>query len=190
MMVVRMDHRFLNSDFEKGKLAGVAEQTSNVDNYLRASEFLREVVPPGGRLVTDYGGIFAYYTDGAVIEMWGLANAMIATRGNTEGVQPFYGRTCAACYPELQPEYFHVMRPILRREPAFSSASQVIANVWQTDAIGRYIDFEATFAVGRALSPQTGEVLYFLQKRDRGFSPVRRTTRRGFIIDYPFEAAL
>ncbi len=190
MMAVRMDHRFLNSDFEKSKLAGVAEQTSNVDNYLRASEFLREVVPPGGRLVTDYGGIFAYYTDGAVIEMWGLANAMIATRGNTEGVQPFYGRTCAACYPELQPEYFHVMQPLVRREPAFSSARQVIANVWQTEAIGRYINFEATFAVGRALWPQTGEALYFLQKRDRGFSPTPRTTQRGFIVDYPFEAAL
>jgi len=185
-----MDHRFLNNGLEMGKLGGVAEQTSNVEKYLQASEFLREVVPPGGHLVTDYGGIFGYYTDGAVIEMWGLANAMIATRGNTEGVQPFYGRTCPACYPELQPEYFHVMQPILRREPAFSSASEVIANVWQTEAIGRYIDFKTTFAVGRALSPRTGKALYFLQKRDPGFSPARRTTRRGFIIDYPFEQAL
>jgi hypothetical protein len=82
------------------------------------------------------------------------------------------------------------MQPLVRREQAFSSTSQVIANVWQTEAIGRYIDFEATFAVGRALLPQTGEVLYFLQKRDRAFSPVRRTTQRGFVIDYPFEAAL
>jgi hypothetical protein len=190
VMAARMDHRFLNNGLEMGKLGGVAEQTSNVEKYLQASEFLREVVPPGGHLVTDYGGIFGYYTDGAVIEMWGLANAMIATRGNTEGVQPFYGRTCPACYPELQPEYFHVMQPILRREPAFSSASEVIANVWQTEAIGRYIDFKTTFAVGRALSPRTGKALYFLQKRDPGFSPARRTTRRGFIIDYPFEQAL
>jgi arabinofuranosyltransferase len=190
MMAVRMDHRFANNDFEKGKLNGVAEQTSNVENYLRAAEFLSEVVPSGGRLVTDYGGVFGYYTDGAVIEMWGLANPMIATRGNTEGVQPFYGRTCAACYPELQPEYFHVMQPLLRRESAFSSANEVIANVWQTDAIGRYLDIKATFAVGRAMSPRTGEALFFLQKRNHGFSSARRTTKRGFIIDYPFETAL
>jgi hypothetical protein len=141
-------------------------------------------------LVTDYGGIFGYYTEGAVIEMWGLANATIATRGNTEGVRPIYGKTCPACYPELQPEYFHVMQPMVRREPAFSSANQVIANVWQTDTIGRYIDFKATFAVGRALSPQTGEALYFLQKRDGGFSPARKTTGRGLVLDYPFENAL
>ena len=54
----------------------------------QASVFLREVVPPGGRLVTDYGGVLGYYTDGAVIEMWGLANAMVATRGDTEGMVP------------------------------------------------------------------------------------------------------
>jgi hypothetical protein len=82
------------------------------------------------------------------------------------------------------------MAPIVRRDHAFSSADEVIANVWQTDTIGRYIDFRATFAVGRALFPQTGEALYFLQKRDQQFPATRRTTDRGLVIDYPFENAL
>ena len=187
IMAVRMDHRFLNDDLEKSKSAGVVRETSNVKNYLRAAEFLGQVVPPGGRLVTDYGGVFAYYTEGSVIEMWGLANATIATRGDTGGVNPKFGKTCPACYPELQPEYFHVMAPMVRRKSAFSSANEVIASVWQTDTIGRYIDFKAVFAVGRALSPGTGEALYFLQKRDQRFSAARRTTGRGLVVEYPFE---
>jgi hypothetical protein len=192
MMAAHMDHRYLNNDIENGKVAGVVDQTANVASYLRAAEFLRQIVPVGGRLVTDYGGVFACFTDGAVIEMWGLANATIATRGNTEGVLPIYGKTCAACYPELQPEYFHVMQPMVRRElpneRAFTSVENVIANVWQTNTIGRYIDFKATFAAGRVLRSATNEVLYFLRKRDAGFSPTRRTAATGFVIDYPFEA--
>ena len=191
IMAASMDHRYLNNDVEAGKVAGVADQTANVASYLHAAEFLRQVVPAGGRLVTDYGGVFACLTDGAVIEMWGLANATIATRGDTEGVQPFYGKTCAACYPELQPEYFHVVVPMVRKEspksPAFTSTDSVIANVWQTNTIGRYIDFKAGFVAGRVSRPATNEALYFLRKRDPGFSPTPRTTTTGFVVDYPFE---
>jgi hypothetical protein len=191
LMAAHMDHRYLNDGAEAGKLAGCADQTANVQSYLRAAEFLRQVVPAGGRLVTDYGGVFACFTEGAVIEMWGLANATIATRGNTEGVLPIYGKTCAACYPELQPEYFHVMQPMVRKDspaaPAFISADDVIANVWQTNTIGRYIDFRATFAAGRITRPATNEALYFLRKRDSSFSPARTTTPSGFVVDYPFE---
>ena len=133
LMAVHMDHRTVNNGMENGKVAGVADQTNNVQSYLRAADFLGQVVPTGARLVTDYGGVFACYTDGALIEMWGLANATIATRGDTEGVLPIYGKTCAACYPELQPEYFHVMQPMVRKESptehAFKSTDDVIANV-------------------------------------------------------------
>ena len=187
LFAARIDHRVLNSDVEKGKVAGVAEQTANVDSYLRAARFLAEVVPSGGRLVTDYGGVFACYTDAAIIEMWGLANAAIATRGGTERINPIYGRTCPECYPELEPEYFHVMQPMVRREPAFTSAAQVITSVWQTDTIGRYIDFPATFTVGRALAPETNEALYFLQRRGGALKVERRITPGGLVIDYPFE---
>ena len=193
LMAGHMDHRYFNDGLEGSKVAGVADQTNNVMSYLRAAEFLRQVVPSGARLVTDYGGVFACYTDGALIEMWGLANATIATRGNTEGVQPIYGKTCAACYPELQPEYFHVMQPMVRKdsptERAFTSTEDVIANVWQTNTIGRYIDFKATFAAGRIYRPATNEALYFLRKRDASFSPASKATATGFVVDYPFEQA-
>ena len=193
LMAAHMDHRYVNNGMENGKVAGVADQTNNVQSYLRAADFLGQVVPTGARLVTDYGGVFACYTDGALIEMWGLANATIATRGDTEGVLPIYGKTCAACYPELQPEYFHVMQPMVRKESptehAFKSTDDVIANVWQTNTIGRYIDFKATFAAGRIYRPATSEALYFLRKRDASFSPASKTTATGFVIDYPFEPA-
>jgi hypothetical protein len=183
----RLDHRFWNNPGERDKLGGVAAQTSNVAGYLRAAEFLREIIPPGGRLVTDYGGVFSVYTEGAVIEMWGLANAAIATRGNTEGLNPIYGKTCPACYPELDPEYFHTFAPLVRKEPAFTSAAEVITNVWQTSTIGRYIDIPRTFVVGRVVRPESNEALYFLEKRQAGAAPGKRTTGNGFVIEYPFE---
>jgi endonuclease IV len=40
-------------------------------------------------------------------------------------------------------------------EHAFKSTDDVIANVWQTNTIGRYIDFKATFAAGRIYRPAT-----------------------------------
>jgi arabinofuranosyltransferase len=187
VMVARMDHRFLNIGAERGKLASVAEAVEHVGKLLQAAEVLNEIVPPGGHLVTDYGGVMGYYTDAHIIEMWGLANATIATRGGTEGVRPFYGRTCPSCYPELGPEYFHVMQPLMRSQAAFASADDVIRNVWQTDTIGRYIDFRSTFAVGRAYSPKAGTALFFLQKRAEDFSPSPRQTKSGFVVDYPFE---
>jgi hypothetical protein len=190
MMAISMDHRYLNNDLENFKVVGSAEQTTNVRNYLRAAEFLRQVVPAGGHLVTDYGGVFACYTDGSLIEMWGLANATIATRGNTENVAPIYGKTCPACYPELQPEYFHVMQPMIRSDSAFASAAEVVSNVWQTDTIGRHINFKADFVAGRVHRPATGEALYFLQKRTTLSSLAARSTSDGFIIDYPFDKAV
>lgn len=190
MLVIRMDHRFFNNRLEEEKYWGVKEQQENVDRYIKEATFLRQIVPAGGRLVTDYGGVFSCYTDGALIEMWGLANAEIATRGDTERINPIYGKTCAACYPELNPEFFHVMIPLVRPEPAFSSAEEVIQNVWQTDTIGRYIDFTSKFSAGRVVNPSTKEALYFLQKRDAGLSTEDRTTTAGYRIEFPFEARL
>jgi arabinofuranosyltransferase len=186
-MATAMDHRFLNGIIERSKLAGVTEQKKNVRSYVEAASFLREVVPPGGRLVTDYGGVLAVYTDGALIEMWGLANSAIATRGNTERVNAIYGKTCAACYPALDPEFFHVGMPIVRPEPAFTSAAEVIAAVWQSEAIGRYLDFQKSFVVGRVASGE--KALYFLQKRAPGMSLAERRTANGFVVSYPFSSA-
>ncbi len=186
-VAARLDHRFLNNPEEDGKLGGVGQQTHNVRVYFQAIPFLRHAVPPGGRLVTDYGGVMAYATDAAIIEMWGLANADIALHGTTDGVQPVYGKTCPPCYPALDPQYFHVVDPLVRGERAFVSRADVLANVWQSDTIGRYIDFDRTFAVGRVLRPATHEALYFLEKRRPGFSSARRDTGDGYVVDYPFE---
>ncbi len=186
-LAARLDHRFLNNGEEDGKLGGVAQQTHNVRVYFQAVPFLRHAVPPGGRLVTDYGGVFAYATDAAIIEMWGLANADIALHGTPDGVQAVYGKTCPACYPALDPQYFHVVDPLVRDDHAFSSRGEVLANVWQTDTIGRYIDFDRTFAVGRVLRPATHQALYFLEKRGPGFSRAPRDTHDGYVVDYPFE---
>jgi hypothetical protein len=103
-----------------------------------------------------------------------------------EGVQPIYGRSCPECYPELKPEYFHVMAPLIRPEPSFTSAKDVIVNVWQTDTIGRFIDFPKVFAVGRVREDASGDTLYFLERRRPGFAAAPRTTGP-FRVDYPFE---
>jgi len=186
-VAARLDHRFLNSPEEDGKLGGIDQQVANVREYLHAAKFLRHVVPPGGRLATDYGGVLAYATDAAIIEQWGLANAEIALHGDTEGVQPVYGRTCPPCYPALDPEFFHVVDPLVRHERAFSSPGEVVANVFQNDTIGRYIDLQRGYAVGRVLHPATHEALYFLQKRGPVFSSARRESGDGFAVDYPLE---
>jgi arabinofuranosyltransferase len=188
VVIGRVDHRWYNDGAEDTKIALVREQVGHVQRLTRAARFLDAAVPPGRRLVTDYAGVIAYYTDAAVIDMWGLATPIIARRGAVEGVQPIYGRSCAACYLELDPEFFHVMAPLVRHEPAFTSARDVIANVWQTDAIGRYIDFPKVFAVGRVRDDASGDALYFLEKRGPAFSSTPRAAGP-FHIDYPFESS-
>jgi arabinofuranosyltransferase len=183
----RADHRFWNTPEEDGKVAEVRGTIAHVDGLRRAAPFLQRVVPPGARLVTDYGGVFAYYTDAAVIEVWGLANATIARRGGTERVNPIFGRTCPECYPELDPEYFHVLMPIVRPVSALGSAADVIREVWQTDTIGRYIDFPRAFAAGRIVDLRTREAVYFLEKRRPGTPPRARVLDERFAVEYPFE---
>lgn len=186
MMAGRIDHRWWNDGPENTKLAFLREQIDHVTRLKRAAAFLRTVITPGRRLVTDYPGIMSYYTDAAIIDMWGLATPIIARRGGVEGVQPIYGRTCPECYPELDPEFFHVWSPLVRPEPAFHTAEEVIANVWQSDTIGRHIDFRGRFAAGRVLDREHGDALYFLEKRGPQFSSTQRTAGV-FQIDYPFE---
>jgi hypothetical protein len=145
------------------------------------------VLPPGARLVTDYGGVLAYYTDAAPIEMWGLCNAMIATRGSSEGVQPIYGKTCPECYRELRPEFFHVMAPIPRKIGAFKSHQEVVKNVWQTDTIGRYLNFQTDFVAGRVMRPAQDQAVYFLERRRPNVKYEPRAVGTGVVVDYPFE---
>jgi hypothetical protein len=182
-----LDHRLANTPEEDRKLAAVEDQIRHVRGLHRAADLLALAVPPGGRLVTDYAGIFAVYTDASIIDMWGLVTSRIARFGNTEGINPIYGKTCPICYLALEPEFFHVLQPIVRTPEAFSSAGQVVASVWQSDTIGRYINFRRDFAVGRVTREATRESVFFLERRRPSFSAVARSPRSGARIDYPFE---
>jgi arabinofuranosyltransferase len=173
---------------QRAKLAFASQSDRHVQALKKAAAFLSLVVPPGGRLVTDYGGVLAYYTEATPIEMWGLCNATIATRGNTERVLPVYGRTCPECYPELDPEFFHVGLPIVRKRDSFARHSDVVRSVWQTDTIGRYLDFTRGFVSGRIVNLRTGKAVWFLERARGTWQPRVRSPAPGMIIEYPFVA--
>ena len=127
-----------------------------------------------------------HYTSVAyVIDMWGLCTVEIATKGNTDGINPIYGLDCSPCYAELRPDFFHVVAPLIRREPAFGSREEVIGSVWQSGSIGRYVDF-AEFAGGPRVAPAdpAGGVI---RAQGAWVSGARRRPKPGFVIEYPFE---
>ena len=188
-VVHRTERHISTEPLLQAKLAIAADQGNHVKNLKAAARLLTWALPPGARLVTDYGGIFAYYTDAAPIEMWGLCNAAIATRGGTERINPIYGRTCPECYPALGPQFFHVMVPIVRDLAAFHSHLEVVSSVWQTDTIGRYMDFARGFVSGRVMVPAHNQAVYFLEHRQPGASYQPRQVSDAVTIDYPFEPA-
>jgi arabinofuranosyltransferase len=155
--------------------------------YVNRNFFAAITRKPGDVLATDYGGIFGYYTDASLIEMWGLCNRDIALRGNTEGINPIYGKTCIECYRVFDPDYFHVMTPIVRGPNDFPDQRAVISQVFQGWALNRVIDLFNRYATGRVLEPSTGRALWFLEKRKPQNKLVPRTRSDGFVIDYPFE---
>jgi hypothetical protein len=184
-----MDHRIGNTDEENAKLALAADQAQHVRRLLEAVRFLSLAAEPGERLVTDYAGIFSYYTDAAVIDMWGLCTPMIARNGETDGINPIYGRTCPSCYSTLAPDLFHVQAPLLRPAQSFSNSQQVIDSVWQSETIGKYVDLRGEFLVGRVRNEITQESLYFLERRTKASQ--RRVSRSEggtvLVVEYPFE---
>ncbi len=186
-MGAKTEPRALSSDVQRGKIAFSIEQVDHIDMLKTTARLLNEALPQGARLVTDYGGVLAYYTDAAPIEMWGLCNAMIATKGSSEGVQPIYGKTCPECYRELKPEFFHVMAPIPRKIGAFKSHQEVVENVWQTDTIGRYLNFQTDFVAGRVMRPAQDQAVYFLELRRPNVKYEPRSVGTDVRVDYPFE---
>jgi hypothetical protein len=186
-MVCRTEPHLTEQPLQRLKLALASEQGTHVKNLRSAARILTWALPPGARLVTDYGGVFAYYTDADPIEMWGLCNAAIATRGGTERVNPIYGRTCPECYPALDPQFFHVWVPLVRDLQAFHSHAEVVDSVWQTDTIGRYIDFPRGFVSGRAMIASRNEAVYFLERRHPGTAYRPRAVSAAVTVDYPFE---
>jgi hypothetical protein len=73
----------------------------------------------------------------AVIDQWGLCQKDIALKGGTNGINPIYRKECAACYPALEPDCFHVSVPILRGPQDYHSQEQVLGDVFQGLAIDR-----------------------------------------------------
>jgi arabinofuranosyltransferase len=183
----RTERHLTDQPVQRGKFGNAAEQAAHVQALKSSARLLNRALPVGARLVTDYGGVFAYYTDAAPIEMWGLCNALIATRGGTERINPIYGRTCPACYPQLQPQFFHVWVPITRDLEAFHSHTEVVQSVWQTDTIGRYLDFGRDFVTGRSMLPAQNQAVYFLEHRQANLAYRPRDAGDGFMVDYPFE---
>jgi hypothetical protein len=160
------------------------------DNLLAGVELLKYVLrKPGERLVTDYAGVFAVYTQAEIIDMWGLCNATIALRGGKEGINPIYGKECASCYKELTPDYFHANAPLLREKDAFKRHRDVVDAVFQSGAIGRYLDFNHGYATGRVLDSRSGHALFFLERRRPHVPLVARDVAPHIRVDYPFEGS-
>ena len=184
-------HMFIGSidtPEEREKLGGAQHTERHTrDNLLRNADLMSHVIRrPGERLVTDYAGVFSVMTDAAIIDMWGLCNADIALHGDIQGINPIYGKACAECYGRLDPEYFHVMIPIVRSRDAFRNQREVIDAVFQGWAIDRVIDIRRNFVVGRVYENATGRTLWFLEKKRAGLSYASRSPAAGLVIDYPF----
>lgn len=187
-VAVYVDPHSMQTKEESDAHALGSNQEQHVKKHLLpAARLLGRVVPDGNRLVTDYAGVMGVYTNAAVIDMWGLCNETIAMKGNTERVNLIYGRTCPSCYPELDPDFFHVQVPIIRPKNAFQSHKSVVKAVWQSDTIGRYLDFDRDFVAGRVGKVDGQHVAWFLEKRKPGVAYVARDVGSGFVVEYPFE---
>jgi len=183
---------------EDGHWANSAQETAKRDNARFVADHTRSLLDaapfvaamqrrPGERVATDYGGVFAYFGDASIIEAWGLCNARIAREGDTSGINPIYGKTCVACYRELDPDYFHTMVPLLRAPDAFASHGDVINAVFQGAALDPVIDLQKRYVTGRVREVASGRTLFFLEKRRAGIALEPRTSG-AFTIDHPFAA--
>jgi hypothetical protein len=169
-----------------GEASHVMNHTTN--NLLKGMDLARYIIrQPGDRLVSDYAGVFALFTDALVIDMWGLCSAEIALKGVATGINPVFGKTCVSCYAELAPDYFHANVPLVRSKGAFRSVSQVVDHVFQGDEIDRVIGLRKNFAAGRVVEARTGRALWFLERRRSGIPLVSREPASGIRVDYPFE---
>jgi hypothetical protein len=188
-VALRMHAGYVDGPEERGKLRDARNSITHTHkNLLRNADLMRHVLRrPGERLATDYAGVFAVETDAEIIDMWGLCNADIALNGGAEGINPEYGKECSKCYAQLQPDYFHVVVPIVRSVNSFSNVHQVIGEVFQGRAIDRVIDLTHKYAVGRVVEESTGRALWFLERKRASMPRQRRNVAPGIRVEYPFE---
>ncbi|MFZ5892160.1 MAG: hypothetical protein ACOY0T_13975 [Myxococcota bacterium] len=187
-VAVHMHAASVDSAEERDKLGLVRHtETHTQRNLIDNADLMRHVLRrPGERLVTDYAGVFSVMTDAAIIDQWGLCTADIALHGGISGINPIYGKECAACYARLDPDYFHVVVPIVRGENSFRNQREVIDAIFQGWAIDRFIDLQHKFVVGRVIENATGRTLWFLEKNRPNLSYALRQPAPGLRIDYPF----
>jgi hypothetical protein len=188
-VALRMHAVSIDSPGERLKLQGAAQIAAHTrNNLLESVPLLRQVLrSPGERLSTDYAGVFAYYTDAEIVDMWGLCNEDIALHGTAEGINPEYGKACPACFARLLPDYFHVVVPIVRESNSFSNISQVVNQIFQGRAIDQVIGLRKNYAVGRVIETSTSRTLWFLERRRAGRPLLRREAVPGIVVDYPFQ---
>jgi len=188
-VLAHADSHLVATPQERDKLAFAdqVERHTQRQLYDVRGFFAAIIRKPGDVLATDYGGVLGYYTDASIIEMWGLCNRDIALLGNTEGINPIYGKTCVRCYRRFDPDYFHVMTPIVREPGAFTSHGAVVDQVFQGRALDRVLHLRTRYASGRVLAPDGSRALFFVEKRRPGHTLRPRAAPGGFVVDYPFE---
>jgi hypothetical protein len=186
---IHADAQRVDTPQERVKLHSAAHlKRHTFHDLFRVRRFFAAILrEPGEVLATDYGGVVGYYTEASVIEMWGLCNRDIALRGNVEGINPIYGKTCIECYRRFKPDYFHVMTPVVRDADALRSHDEVVAEVFQAPALERVLHLQTRYATGRVREIGSRRALFFIEKRRRGIPLVPRKASAHFVVDYPFE---
>lgn len=186
-VAVLQDAHWVNTAAERYKLADAVHVERHTHGLVEARTLYRWVLRrPGEKLVTDYGGVFAYFTEATVIEMWGLCNVDIALRGNTDGVASIYGKTCIPCYEEFQPDYFHANVPLARPADSIKSLDGVIAEIFQGEALDRVLDFRRNYVAGRVVDTSTNLAFYFLERRRPNHALETRRPAAHIVVQYPF----
>ncbi|HMA93502.1 MAG TPA: hypothetical protein VKP30_12495 [Polyangiaceae bacterium] len=187
-VALRMYAGSIDSEGERIKLDAAVQLAKHTrKNLLRNVDLIRHMLRrPGERLATDYAGVFSVMTDAEIVDMWGLCNADIALHGGAEGINPEYGKSCPECFERLQPDYFHVVVPLVRGKITFSSQSAVIGQIFQGEGIDRVIDLHRNYIAGRVVEKPSGRTLWFLERRRDGTPLVRRDVNPRVYIDYPF----
>lgn len=184
-VAVLQDAHSINTPAESDKLGNAAHVKQHTQGLVEARTLYSWVLRrPGEKLVTDYGGVFAYFTEATVIEMWGLCNVDIALRGNTDGVASIYGKTCIPCYKEFQPDYFHANVPLARPADDIRNIDGVIAQIFQGEALDRVLDFRRNYVAGRVRDTRTNLAFYFLERRRANHALETRTPAAHIRVEY------
>jgi hypothetical protein len=185
-----MDSHSIETPAEEFKVQTAEGITRHTRGLLRARALYQYMLrEPGETLATDYGGVFAMFTDARVIEMWGLCNEDIALRGTTEGVNPIYGKACIECVAEMKPVYFHVNVPLVRPLDAIGSSGQLIADVFLGKELDQSLDFRRNYVVGRVVNVKTRSAFYFFERRRPDVRFRTRRPQRNIVVEYPFLGA-